>query len=201
MHQGGIKAIRKKKYRVTTQSKHNKAIVPNILMQNFKVDVINKVWLSDITYIRTREGFLYLAVIMDLCSRMPVSFNMQSHLRGSLVLEAFRRAITKRGCPKNLILHSDQGIQYASDEFRTMLRNYGVTQSMSRKGNCYDNAPMESFIHTLKSEMICFEKFNSRKEAENAIKSYIEDFFIRIRLHSSLNYKSPMEFENELNLS
>lgn len=193
-----IKALRKKRYHATTNSNHNYPAAPNLLMRNFKVAELNKVWLTDITYIRTKEGFLYLAVILDLCSRMPVGYSMQNNMRTPLVLDAFNKAIRNRGLPHNLILHSDQGIQFASDEFRQQLSDFGVTQSMSRKGNCYDNAPMESFFHSLKTEMICFEKFNTRKEAEYAIKSYIDDFFIRIRLHSSLNYKSPKDFEENV---
>ena len=195
MHQHDIKALRKKKYRITTDSKHNKPIAENLLMRNFTADGPNKIWLGDITYIWTKEGFLYLAVVMDMFSRMPVGYKMQTHLRSSLVLDAFQNAIESRGKPVDLIFHSDQGIQYASENYKQLLSKYGVTQSMSRKGNCYDNAPMESFFHTLKTELTCFEKFDTRMEAECAVVSYIEDFFIRNRLHSSLNYKSPKEFE------
>lgn len=195
MQQNAIQARRKKRYRITTDSKHNKPVANNLLMRNFKTEGPNKIWLGDITYIWTKEGFIYLAMVMDLFSRMPVGYTMQNHMRTPLVLEAFQKAIESRGESRDLIFHSDQGIQYASEDYRTMLSKYGVTQSMSRKGNCYDNAPMESFFHTLKTEMICFEKFDTRKQAEYAVKSYIEDFFIRRRLHSSLNYKSPMEFE------
>jgi len=195
MQINGIKAFRKKKYRTTSNSKHNKPVAENLLMRNFTAEGPNKIWLGDITYIRTKEGFLYLAVVLDMFSRMPVGYNMQNHSRSSLVLDAFQKAIETRGKPENLIFHSDQGTQYASDEFKKILKQYGVTQSMSRKGNCYDNAPMESFFHTLKTELTCFEKFDTRMEAECAVVSYIEDFFIRNRLHSSLNYKSPKEFE------
>jgi putative transposase len=193
-----IKAIKKKKYHRTTNSEHNKAAAPNLLLRNFRVPEINRVWLSDITYIRTREGFLYLAVIMDLCSRMPLAIQMQRHLGSELVSSAFLEALKSRNYPKDLIFHSDQGIQYASDEFRKILRLYGVTQSMSRKGNCYDNAPMESFFHTLKTEMVSLEKFNTRLEAEQALKSYIKDFYTTTRLHSSLGYKTPFAFEQSL---
>ena len=201
MQLGDIKAIRKKKYHRTTNSEHNRPVAPNLLQRNFRISEINRVWLSDITYIRTGEGFLYLAVIMDLCSRMPISFTMQKHLRSELVSSAFLQALKIRNYPKELILHSDQGIQYASDEFREILRGYGVTQSMSRKGNCYDNAPMESFFHTMKTEMVCFEKFSTRKDAEIAIKSYIMNFYIKTRLHSSLGYKTPFAFEKNLLLT
>ena len=195
MHINGIKAFRKKKYRTLTDSKHNKPAAENLLMRNFTADGPNKIWLSDITYIRTKEGFLYLAVVMDMFSRMPVGYNMQNYSRAPLVVEAFRKAIETRGIPNELIFHSDQGTQYGSDEFKQMLNKYGVIQSMSRKGNCYDNAPMESFFHTLKSELSFFGKFNSRKQAEHEVKNYIDNFYIRSRLHSSLNYKSPKEFE------
>ena len=195
MQINGIKAFRKKKYRTTTNSKHNKPVAENLLMRNFTVECPNKIWLGDITYIRTKEGFLYLAVVMDMFSRMPVGYNMQNHTRTPLVLDAFQKAIEKRGNPGNLIFHSDQGTQYASDEFKQMLSKNGVIQSMSRKGNCYDNAPMESFFHTLKNELSYFGRFNTRKQAEYEVKNYIEYFYIRNRLHSSLNYLSPKEFE------
>jgi putative transposase len=201
MHLHDIKALRKKKYRVTTNSRHNKPVAENLLMRNFKAEAPNKIWLGDITYIWTKEGFIYLAMVMDLFSRMPVGYTMQNNMRTPLVLEAFQKAIESRGRPKNLIFHSDQGIQYASDNYRQLLSKYEVTQSMSRKGNCYDNAPMESFFHTLKTEMVCFERFDTRKQAEYAVRSYIEDFFIRRRLHSSLNYKSPKEFESLYSLA
>jgi transposase InsO family protein len=197
----GIKAFRKKKYRTTTNSRHNKPVVENLLMRNFTADGPNKIWLGDITYIRTKEGFLYLAVVMDMFSRMPVGYNMQNHLRSPLVLNAFRKAIEKRGKPGDLIFHSDHGIQYASEEFTQMLREYGIKQSMSRKGNCYDNAPMESFFHTLKTELSYFGQFDTRRQAEYEIKNYIDNFFIRNRLHSSLNYKSPKEFELSFSLA
>jgi transposase InsO family protein len=195
MQLNGIKAFRKKKYRRTTNSKHNKPVAENLLMRNFTAEGPNKIWLGDITYIRTKEGFLYLAVVMDMFSRMPVGYNMQNHSRAPLVLDAFQKAIETRGKPGNLIFHSDQGTQYGSDEFKQMLSKYGVKQSMSRKGNCYDNAPMESFFHSLKTELSSFGRFNTRKQAEYEVKNYIDHFYIRSRIHSSLNYKSPKEFE------
>ena len=195
MQINGIQARRKKKYRSTTNSAHNKPVTENKLMRNFTVMAPNNIWLGDITYLKTKEGPLFLAVVMDLYSRMPVGYNMQNHLRSSLVLDAFQKAIDRRGVPEKLVFHSDQGIQYASEEFRQMLSKYGVTQSMSRRGNCYDNAPMESFFHTLKTELINMENFKTSKEAEYAIVNYIEEFYISVRLHSSLNYKSPKEFE------
>ena len=195
MQINGIKAFRKKKYHSTTNSKHNKPVAENLLMRNFTAEAPNKIWLGDITYIRTKEGFLYLAVVMDMFSRMPVGYNMQSHSRTPLVVDAFQRAIDSRGVPKELIFHSDQGTQYASDEFKKILKQYEVTQSMSRKGNCYDNAPMESFFHTLKTELSYLGRFNTRKQAEYDLKDYIENFYIRSRMHSSLNYKSPKEYE------
>jgi len=195
MHINGIKAFWKKKYRITTNSKHNKPVAENLLMRNFTAEGPNKIWLGDITYIRTKEGFLYLAVVMDMFSRMPVGYNMQNHSRTPLVVDAFQKAIDSRGAPKQLIFHSDQGSQYASDEFKKILKQYGVTQSMSRKGNCYDNAPMESFFHTLKTELSYLGRFNTRKQAEYELKNYIDKFYTSTRLHSSLNYKSPKEFE------
>ena len=195
MHINGIKAFRKKKYRSTTNSKHNNPIADNLLMRNFTAEGPNKIWLGDMTYIRTKEGFLYLAVVMDMFSRMPVGYNMQRHFRAPLVVDAFQKAIDSRGVPKELIFHSDQGSQYASMEFKQILKKYGVKQSMSRKGNCYDNAPMESFFHTLKTELSYLGRFNTRKQAEYEVKNYIDKFYASSRLHSSLNYKSPKEFE------
>jgi len=165
MHINGIKAFRKKKYRTTTNSKHNNPAAKNLLMRNFTAENPNKIWLGDITYIRTKEGFLYLAVVLDMFSRMPVGYNMQNYSRAPLVVEAFRKAIETRGIPNKLIFHSDQGAQYGSDEFKEMLSQYGVIQSMSRKGNCYDNAPMESFFHTLKTELSYLGRFSTRKQA------------------------------------
>jgi transposase InsO family protein len=201
MHVYGIKAFRKKKYHSTTNSKHNKPVAENLLMRNFTAEAPNKIWLGDITYIRTKEGFLYLAVVMDMFSRMPVGYNIQNHSRTPLVVEAFQRAIEARGVPKELIFHSDQGTQYGSDEFKKILKQYEVTQSMSRKGNCYDNAPMESFFHTLKNELSYLGRFSTRKQAEYEVKDYIENFYIRSRLHSSLNYKSPKEYELSFSLA
>ena len=132
---------------------------------------------------------------MDMFSRMPVGYNMQNHSRATLVVDAFQRAIATRGIPKDLIFHSDQGSQYASTDFKQILKKYEVTQSMSRKGNCYDNAPMESFFHTLKTELSYLGRFNTRGQAAYEVKHYIDNFYIRTRLHSSLNYKSPKEFE------
>jgi putative transposase len=195
MHINGIKAFRKKKYRTSTNSRHNKPAAENLLMRNFTAEGPNKIWLGDITYIRTKEGFLYLAVVMDMFSRMPVGYNMQNYSRAPLVVDAFRKAIQTRGIPNELIFHSDQGTQYGSDEFKKILNKYGVTQSMSRKGNCYDNAPMESFFHTLKTELSCFGRFDTRKQAEYELKNYIDKFYTSSRLHSSLNYKSPKEYE------
>jgi putative transposase len=198
MREAGIRAIHRKMFKKTTNSKHNYQIVPNLILKKFRVEKLNQVWLSDITYIATKQGYLYLAVIMDLCSRMLVGYNMDNNLRTPLVMEALDKAVRKRGKSEELILHSDQGIQYASGQFKQQLRDYGITQSMSDLGNCYDNAPMESFFHSLKNELVYLVKFTTRKEAEQAIKSYIEEFYCSKRLHSSLNYKSPKEFEESL---
>jgi len=195
MHTNNIQARRKKKYHTTTNSKHNKPVAENLLMRNFIAEAPNKIWLGDITYLKTKEGRLYLAVVLDLYSRMPVGYNIQTNMRTPLVLGALQKAIETRGTHRELIFHSDRGGQYASEEFRKMLSQYEVKQSMSRKGNCYDNAPMESFFHTLKTELMDLENFNTRNEAEYAVINYIEKFYISNRLHSSLNYKSPKEFE------
>jgi putative transposase len=195
MHINNIKARRKKKYRSTTNSKHKRPVAMNLLMRNFTAEAPNKIWLGDITYLKTKEGRLYLAMVLDLYSRMPVGYNIQHHMRVPLVVGALQKAIETRGIPEKLIFHSDRGGQYASEDFTELLSKYKITQSMSRKANPYDNAPMESFFRTLKEELLNLESFNTRYEAKYAIINYIEKFYINQRLHSSLNYKSPKEFE------
>jgi putative transposase len=195
MKSEGLKAVTAKKYRITTDSNHNRPVADNLLKQNFQVDAPNKVWLSDITYIPTGEGWLYLVVIMDLYSRMIISYAADKYMRAALITDAFIKAIIRRGSPENLIFHSDRGIQYTADLFISLLRKYNVNQSMSRKGNCYDNAPMESFFHILKSELVHQTKYRTRAQAERDIFSYIEQYYNRSRIHSSLNYNTPLEYE------
>lgn len=198
MKSEGIYAKTVRRYKRTTNSNHKCKIEENILKQNFVVKQPNKVWVSDITFIRTREGWLYLAAILDLYSRRVVGWKADKHMYSDLVSDALLRALEERSVEDGLIFHSDQGIQYASNEIKKLLEKNKMIQSMSRKGNCYDNAVAESFFHTLKTEHINFEKYKTRVEAKLSLFDYIEIFYNRKRLHSSIGYKSPVEYENLL---
>ena len=190
-----IKAKTKKRFKITTNSKHNHPVAKNLLDQNFKAQRPNQVWASDITHIWTREGWLYLAVIMDLFGRHIVGWAMDNHLGQELVINALKQAIWRRRPPQGVIFHSDQGVQYACQGFRKLLQQHKFIQSMSGKGNCYDNAVVESFFHTLKTELIYFENYRTREDAKNSIFEYIEIYYNRDRMHSTLNYCSPVQFE------
>ena len=198
MQKYGIRAKTRKKFKKTTNSNHNNPIAKDLLGQNFKSRESNKIWVSDITYIRTREGWLYLSCILDLYSRMIVGWQIDRRQTSSLVTEAIGSALAKRGKHPGLIFHSDQGSQYASEAVRDILWDNQMVQSMSRKGNCYDNAVMESFFHTLKTELLSFERFTTREEAKMKIFDYIEIYYNRQRIHSSINYYTPVEYENNL---
>lgn len=200
MRINGIRAKTKRKYKRTTDSNHSYPIAENILGQDFNSTVLNKVWVSDITYIWTKEGWLYLCCILDLCSRMIVGWHIDITLSSSLVITALSHAITNRGENPGIIFHSDRGSQYASEQVRRYLQWYKMIQSMSRKGNCYDNAVMESFFHTIKAELVSFENFQTRVEAKMKIFDYIEIFYNRQRSHSSIGYLTPEEFERNLKL-
>jgi transposase InsO family protein len=191
----GIIAKAKKKFKATTNSKHNLPVVENILNQDFVADKPNTVWVSDITYISTLEGWLYLIVILDLYSRQAVGWAMSDRLTSDFVVKALYQAIGRRRPPSGCILHSDRGVQYASADFRDVLKNYGLIQSMSRKGNCYDNAVAESFFHTLKIEHVYEHRYETRADARQSIFEYIEMFYNRQRRHSALGYRSPVSFE------
>jgi putative transposase len=186
------KAIRR--FRVTTDSRNTKAS-PNLLRRAFNVDRPNHSWVSDITFIPTREGWLYLAAIMDLHSRAIVGWAMSRTLDGQLASDALVMAISKRGAAP-AILHSDQGSTYATASYRALLQRYSIRQSMSRKGNCWDNAPMESFFHTLKTELVMHCDYHTRTQARSSLFDYMEVFYNRERRHSSINYESPLAFEN-----
>jgi putative transposase len=195
MRNNGIRSKIKRKFKRTTDSQHSKPVAPNILQQNFSADAPNKVYVADITYVRTSEGWLYLAIVLDLFSRMVVGWFTSSRIGKELVMEALQRALKTRKPTKGLIVHSDRGSQYASDEYRALLNKHGYVQSMSGSGNCYDNAVMESFFHSLKVEHIFFEKYATRAEAKTSIFDYIETFYNRERRHSQLHYDSPLLFE------
>jgi len=185
----------RKKWVQTTDSNHSLPVAPNIIKQDFTATEIDTKWVTDITYIRTSEGWLYLAAIMDLCSRRIVGWAMDKSMTTALVLDALDMALHQRKPQGPLIHHSDRGSQYASYEYKEQLFDSSFIQSMSRKGCCFDNAAMESFFHTLKVECVHRETFHTRREASQAIFDYIETFYNRIRKHSALDYVSPVQFE------
>jgi transposase InsO family protein len=195
MKSNGIKAKTKRRFKATTKSKHDFLVSDNLLNQRFSADEANKVWVSDITFIRTREGWLYLAAILDVFNRQIVGWSIDSKLSHELLADALHKALRNRKPERGVMFHSDRGTQYASYAFRDLMERYGFVQSMSSSGNCYDNALMESFFHTLKTELIYFEKYQTRQEARGSIFEYIELFYNRVRRHSVLNYCSPVEFE------
>ena len=195
MSKYGIAAKIFRKYRNTTNSEHKKERSENILGREFNRDKANEAWTSDITYIRTEEGWLYLAAVLDLYSRKVIGWQLDKRLNTALVEKALENALLDRKVERGIIFHSDQGIQYASESFRKKLRENGFLQSMSRKGNCYDNAVTESFFHTLKTELIYRTKYKTREEARISIFEYIEIFYNRKRLHSAIGYHSPAEYE------
>jgi len=194
MRDAGIRAKTVKKYKATTNSNHDLPVAENLLNREFTAKKPNQKWVSDITYIWTDEGWLYLAGIMDLCGRTIVGFSMADHMRKSLVIAALNQAVGRTKAGKGLLVHSDRGIQYASHAYQDVLKKNGFKCSMSRRGNCWDNAPMESFWGKLKQEWLYGHRFKTRDEAKAAIFEYIEVFYNRRRKHSSNNYKVPMEF-------
>jgi putative transposase len=200
MRQEGLVARRRRAFRVcTTDSNHEHPISPNRLLRRPPPTAVNQVWVSDITYLPTAEGFLYLAAVMDLCSRKVVGWAMQDNLDTSLVSSALQMALTHRQPPPGLLHHSDRGCQYASAAYRAQLRRAGLQSSMSRKANCYDNAVIESFWSTLKNELLLDQRFQYKEQARQAVFQSIEIYYNRVRLHSSLGYQSPVDFEQQLN--
>ena len=195
MSTNDIRAKQKRPYRVTTNSEHKEPVAANLLGRCFDVTGPDRVWVSDITYIPTREGWMYLSAVMDLYSRRIVGWAMDVTLRRELALDALSMAYQRRRPVKGVVHHSDRGCQYASGEYRRLLKAYGMDASMSGMGNCYDNAPMESFFGTLKTELVHHRVYSSREEAKTDIFEYIEVFYNRQRLHSSLGYQTPVQFE------
>jgi transposase InsO family protein len=185
---------RKKRCR-TTDSNHAMPVAPNLLMQNFACKAPDTVWLADISYLPTGEGFLYLAAMKDLCTKKIVGWAMSQAIDARLVIDALDMAITRQRPRAGLIVHSDRGSQYASADFRARLGEQRMQQSMSRRGNCYDNAPMESFFSSLKGEHLEHQGFATHAAARTAVFTYIETFYNRVRLHSSIDYRPPIEFE------
>ena len=197
MRERGLVCITKKPYKVTTDSKHDKPIAKNKLKRRFNPKKPNRVYAGDITYIKTDEGWLYLAIVIDLFSRQIVGYSMADHMKTSLVNDAMTMAIWQRKPPRGLLWHTDRGSQYASKEHRDLLAQHGIRQSMSRKGNCWDNAVSESFFHTLKTELTYHHRYATREQARASIFEYIAVFYNRIRIHSANNYLSPVEFESQ----
>lgn len=198
MKKNCIRAKQKKKFKATTNSKHNLPVAPNLLNREFTATKANQAWVGDITYIATEEGWLYLATWIDLWSRKIVGWSMAPRMTAAIVVDAFRMALFRQKRQAPDMVHSDRGSQYASELFRNELKKYGCKQSMSRKGNCWDNAVAESFFGALKNELIHHEKYKTREQARLSIFDYIEMFYNKHRLHSHLNYLSPEEFEKSM---
>jgi transposase InsO family protein len=192
-----IRAKTKRKFKITTKQNSSAKASENILNKNFTSERENRIWTSDITYFWTSEGWLYLAVVMDIYSRKIIGWSLGSSLSAELVLRALMMALLHRNPPEGIIFHSDRGSQYTSSQVRQLLKSYKITQSMSSTGNCYDNAITESFFHTLKTELVFWNNYKTREEAKRSIFEYIEVFYNRQRLHSAIGYLSPVEFEEK----
>ncbi len=195
MRQAGLQGRRRRKTTHTTDSRHRFPVAENVLDRQFQVERLDSVWLSDITYVPTDEGWLYVAAVMDLASRKIVGWSMQETLERVIVLDAFQMALKARHPGKGLLIHTDQGVQYASGDTQPRLSAAGITPSMSRKGQCWDNAPLESFFASLKTELIHHRHYATRAQARREIFDYIEVFYNRQRLHSGLGYRSPVQYE------
>lgn len=191
----GLRAKAARKFKATTNSNHSLPVAENLLQQDFRAQRPNQVWVGDITYIDTDEGWLYLAVVLDLFSRKVVGWSMSERMTATLVCDALRMALFRRKRPHGVILHTDRGSQYCSRDHRDVLDEHGLIASMSAKGNCYDNAAMESWNHSLKVEAIHGERFATRAQAKAHVFEYIEVDYNRNRLHSTLGYFSPEQFE------
>lgn len=195
----GIRAKTKRRFKVTTRSKPNQTSIPDLVQQHFTASRPNQVWTSDITYVWTHEGWVYLAVVLDLCSRMIVGWELSARLTASLVTSAVERAVAWRNPSEGLVLHSDRGSQYASNELIVLSKEHGIRLSMGRTGSCYDNAVTESFFHTFKTEHVYFTRFETRQDARTSIFDYLEVFYNRQRMHSTNNNLSPVKYEQQLN--
>jgi transposase InsO family protein len=196
MKTAGIRAQTVKKFRVaTTDSNHRHPIAKNVVNRDFAAPALNRTWVADITYVPTQEGWLYLAAVEDLYSRKIVGWSMSERIDSRLVVDALEMAVARQLPREGLIAHSDRGVQYASEHYQELLTRHGITCSMSRRGNCWDNAPIESFFATLKKELVHGETYETRAAARHSIFEYIEVFYNRVRRHSALNYLSPVNFE------
>lgn len=191
----GLKAIAKRKFKVTTDSEHNNPVFENILNRDFSTTSINQKWASDITYIHTQEGWMYLATVIDLHSRAVIGWAMDKRINKELVCNALMMALFKRKYPKGIIVHSDRGSQYCSHKYLTIIKRFKLIGSMSRRGNCWDNAIAESFFHTLKVELIKQNSYDTREMAKRSVFQYIEGYYNHKRLHSAIDYRTPNEVE------
>jgi len=198
MRQNGISVVRTRKHKVTTDSNHKFNIAPNLLDRNFTADQPNQKWAGDISYIWTREGWLYLAVILDLHSRRVIGWAVSNRMKRDLAIRALKMAIAFRSPLKGCIHHTDRGSQYCSHDYQKVLRQHGFNVSMSGKGNCYDNAAVETFFKTIKAELIWRHSWETRRQAEMAIFEYINGFYNPRRRHSALGWKSPVAFERKV---
>ena len=201
MKKAGVSVKRRKKFKRTTDSNHKLPVAPNFLNRQFEVEQPDTVWCADITYLWTLQGWLYLAVVLDLYSRKIVGWAMNDRLKASLVKEALSMAYWRRKPQKGLIHHSDRGSQFADNDYQKLLEQYGMVCSMSRKGDCWDNAVVESFFHSLKTEWISDIIYKTKDEARSDVIRYIEMFYNSHRLHSFLGYKNPTNFENNISLA
>jgi transposase InsO family protein len=198
MKQAGLRSIVRRKYRPTTDSKHSHPVAENLVQRDFTASGPDKVWVSDITYIATERGWLYLTVFLDLFSRMVVGWALSSSLSAEMVLTALYRGIRTRRPGAGLIIHSDRGVQYACKDFRQVLEKHRFVQSMSRKGDCWDNAVAESFFGILKSELVHHERFKGPQDTLKELFEYIEVFYNRKRKHSTLGYQTPVRYEQAM---
>ncbi len=195
MRRQGLVAKAGRKVKATTNSRHSLPVAPNLLEQDFTANAPNQKWCSDITYLWTDEGWLYLATVIDLFSRKVIGWSMSERMKADLVCDALRMALRRRGNPRDVIVHSDRGSQYCSNPYQTIIKRYGLRCSMSRKADCYDNACAESFFHSLKVEAIHGEKITTRAQARQIVFEYIESDYNRTRQHSTIGYLSPEVFE------
>jgi len=198
LHRQGLRPVYKRPYRVTTDSNHRKPLAENVLDRRFHGWEANRAWVADITYVATAEGWLYLAAVMDLASRRIVGWSMNDRIKADLVCEALRMAVWRRKPAPGLIVHTDRGSQYASDRYRALIKDFRMIQSMSRRANCWDNAPMESFFKTLKVERIHRLRYDTRAQARLDIVDWIEGFYNLERMHSSIGYQTPAAAESSL---
>ena len=199
--QAGLRCKTRRKFKAPKTSGQAQTVAPNQLNREFTVQAPDKVYVGDITYLPTGEGWLYLAVVLDLCSRAVVGWSMANHMRAELVTQALSMAIGQRQPAAGLIMHTDRGSQYGAESYRQLLTQHGMQPSMSRKGNCWDNAVAESFFHTLKTELIYLEDFDTHEQAQTVVFEYIEVFYNRQRCHSANGYLAPLAYEQALKAS